>query len=321
MLRLLFLFLAALVSSSLQLSARGGEKGDNVHGVAIVYVSGDMTLNEAEKLAEAEARRNALAEKYGTNVGSVTHDFRYSDNDSMHVRFQKYDATEVRGRWLRDAKKSLIVRGFDEKTERMWVKAEVWGLAKVAKNDEVEFDVGLLAGGSTNNPPTTTFTEGDRLRISFRSPKAGFLAIYILDKVGQKAELLVPNGDDCNGSPLSVMANVSYLFLDKEEEETLMFCSQPQVEYNTFYVLYSPETFSLPSNMEVEERVLKTGEGSNLPKVADTEYQWLDYVPETAFQKWIAARQNGDTHFQTKQIEISIRKRPVRPSGTGFDKE
>lgn len=308
MLRRTLLLLLACLSSCLVLLAQHTKTAD-VHGVATVYVSGDMTINEAEIKAVNEARRNALAEKYGTNVGAVTHDFIYSDDNGEHGRFQKHDVTELRGKWLNDTKAPKIEKGFDQSVGQMWVKAEVWGRASSLRNDEVDYEVQLLANGSTDNLATTSFTEGDRLRIAFRTPSAGYLAIYVLDKISQEALLLVPNSEECNGKPLQVKANKPYLFLDTDDSKMFMYCSQPQVEYDTFYVLYSPEAFSLPSNRDVETKKLTPEQIANLPKLKDSEYQWLEYVPESDFIRWIVARQNRDKRFQTKEINITIRKK------------
>lgn len=305
----LFTLLFLLLFSHLLLSAQ--KKVSEVHGVATIYLTGDMTINMAEKEAIRQAKINALAEKYGTTIAHSTHDYTHSTGTEIHSNFQTIGTTEVRGQWISDVKPPKVLQGFDETTRQIWCKAEVWGRARELKNDQVELDIQLLANGTEDVNATTTFKEGDRLRISLRSAAAGFVAIYLLDKANQTAQLLIPNPDEKGSNhPESILAKKKYLFFDSYEEEILLACSQPTIEYNQVYVLFSPENYSLPLNEEIEglSKSLTWDQVRDLTKGKGGEFYLLDSVPEGKFQDWLAKHRARDEHFQVNSIEISIKK-------------
>lgn len=305
----LFTLLLLLLSSQLMLSAQ--KKVSEVHGVATIYMTGDMTPNLAEKEAIRQAKINALAEKYGTTIAHSTHDYTHSNGTESHSNFQTIGTTEVRGQWISDINPPKISQGFDEKTKQIWFKAEVWGRARELKNDQVELDIKLLANGTEDAHATTTFKEGDRLRISLRSAASGYAAIYLLDKANQIAQLLIPNPEEKDPNrPETILAKKKYLFFDSYEEEILLACTQPNIEYNQVCILFSPEFYSLPLNEEIEgmSKSMTWEQVRDLTKGKGGEYNWLDSVPESKFQNWLAKHRARDEHFQVNTIDISIKK-------------
>lgn len=288
-------------------------KDVDVHGTATYFLSGNIAPALAEQEAIRRAQANALAEKFGTNITHSTQDYTHADDQGVHSDFQTVSLSEVRGRWIRDTKGPIITRGIDDATGQFWIKAEVWGRGRELVNDQVEMEAKILANSTDDRHATTSFNEGDRVRISFQTATDGYIAIYCVDRATKTAQLVIPFPLDNPNSdrPLEVRARQRYLLLNTEDQETLAVCSQPEVEYNQYYIIFSTQRFGLPINEadESSSKALNWEEVSDLTGGKPGEFNRLDALPEAKFQNWLVKHRAADEHFQFKTIDVSIKER------------
>ena len=252
----------------------------------------DVSLSQAKKNALERAKLQAIADAFGTIV-SESNTIRMSNkNGRSDVDFLSIGGSDVKGEWIETIGDPQYQVEYDGET--LVVTARCKGRIREIVANEVDFSVKTLRNGTDDRSESDSFFSGDNFYVSFTSPVAGYVAIYLVD-VGNMACCLLPYQAQQEGI-YSVKANQRYVFFNVDEalpvekpivdlyKMTTLF----PVEQNQVYVIFSTQPFV--------KAVDAAGKGQ------------LRELKGEDFQKWLAKCRKRDTNMSVKMIPIAIKK-------------
>lgn len=302
-----YILLTALLLSHIQIGLAQKGKLHDVHGSATVYLEDDMTPREAKLEVLRLAQAAALGDEFGAWVSATNQSYSDATNDKAISRFNSYGLTEVKGTWIKNNREPVYTQGYNEQLQRFWYRAEVWGKGRAINGNQINLNVNLLRNSREDTHASTDFVEGDRLRISITSPVDGHLAIYGLDRTTKKAYRVIPQSDAQHHQPETITANKRHLFMDDDNNFVILTCESERIDYMCIYVLFSPEPFYLLTDekgaqfSQEELQSLSSSKGFN--------YNWLDNIPASALDKWMASLRVHDEQMQCIPINITIKRK------------
>lgn len=252
----------------------------------------DVALSQAKRTALDRAKIQAIAEAFGTIV-SESNTLRMSNkNGQSDVDFMSISGSDVKGEWIETIGDPQYQIEYDGET--LVVTAKCKGKIREIVGNEVDFQVKVLRNGTDDHSESDVFFSGDNFYVSFTSPVAGYVAIYLVD-VGNMACCLLPYQAQQDGI-YSVKANQRYVFFNVDEAQpvekpivdlyrmTTLF----PIEQNQVYVIFSPQPFVKAADA--------VGKGQ------------LRELKGDEFQKWLAKCRKRDTSMSVKMIPIAIKK-------------
>ena len=252
----------------------------------------DVALSQAKRTALDRAKIQAIAEAFGTIV-SESNTLRMSNkNGQSDVDFMSISGSDVKGEWIETIGDPQYQIEYDGET--LVVTAKCKGKIREIVGNEVDFQVKVLRNGTDDRSESDVFFSGDNFYVSFTSPVAGYVAIYLVD-VGNMACCLLPYQAQQDGI-YSVKANQRYVFCNVDEAQpvekpivdlyrmTTLF----PIEQNQVYVIFSPQPFVKAADA--------VGKGQ------------LRELKGDEFQKWLAKCRKRDTSMSVKMIPIAIKK-------------
>jgi hypothetical protein len=252
----------------------------------------DVALSQAKRTALDRAKIQAIAEAFGTIV-SESNTLRMSNkNGQSDVDFMSISGSDVKGEWIETIGDPQYQIEYDGET--LVVTAKCKGKIREIVGNEVDFQVKVLRNGTDDRSESDVFFSGDNFYVSFTSPVAGYVAIYLVD-VGNMACCLLPYQAQQDGI-YSVKANQRYVFFNVDEAQpvekpivdlyrmTTLF----PIEQNQVYVIFSPQPFVKAADA--------VGKGQ------------LRELNGDEFQKWLAKCRKRDTSMSVKMIPIAIKK-------------
>ena len=252
----------------------------------------DVALSQAKRTALDRAKIQAIAEAFGTIV-SESNTLRMSNkNGQSDVDFMSISGSDVKGEWIETIGDPQYQIEYDGET--LVVTAKCKGKIREIVGNEVDFQVKVLRNGTDDRSESDVFFSGDNFYVSFTSPVAGYVAIYLVD-VGNMACCLLPYQAQQDGI-YSVKANQRYVFFNVDEAQpvekpivdlyrmTTLF----PIEQNQVYVIFSPQPFVKAADA--------VGKGQ------------LRELKGDEFQKWLAKCRKRDTSMIVKMIPIAIKK-------------
>lgn len=252
----------------------------------------DVALSQAKRTALDRAKIQAIAEAFGTIV-SESNTLRMSNkNGQSDVDFMSISGSDVKGEWIETIGDPQYQIEYDGET--LVVTAKCKGKIREIVGNEIDFQVKVLRNGTDDRSESDVFFSGDNFYVSFTSPVAGYVAIYLVD-VGNMACCLLPYQAQQDGI-YSVKANQRYVFFNVDEAQpvekpivdlyrmTTLF----PIEQNQVYVIFSPQPFVKAADA--------VGKGQ------------LRELKGDEFQKWLAKCRKRDTSMSVKMIPIAIKK-------------
>ncbi len=252
----------------------------------------DVALSQAKRTALDRAKIQAIAEAFGTIV-SESNTLRMSNkNGQSDVDFMSISGSDVKGEWIETIGDPQYQIEYDGET--LVVTAKCKGKIREIVGNEVDFQVKVLRNGTDDRSESDVFFSGDNFYVSFTSPVAGYVAIYLVD-VGNMACCLLPYQAQQDGI-YNVKANQRYVFFNVDEAQpvekpivdlyrmTTLF----PIEQNQVYVIFSPQPFVKAADA--------VGKGQ------------LRELKGDEFQKWLAKCRKRDTSMSVKMIPIAIKK-------------
>ena len=284
-----------LISTIIALSAICGVSAQKTLTVDAAYTyraSEDVSLAQAKKTALERAKIQAIADAFGTIV-SESNTIRMSNkNGHSDVDFLSIGGSDVKGEWLETIGDPQYQVSYDGET--LVVAVTCKGKIREIVTNEAEFQCKVLRNGTDDRSEAETFFSGDNFYVSFTSPVAGYVAIYLVD-VGNMACCLLPYQQQQDGI-YSVKANQRYVFFNENEaspiEKPIVDLYQMTtlfpVEQNQVYVIFSTQPFVKAADA--------LGKGQ------------LRELKGDDFQKWLARCRKRDTNMSVKMIPIAIKK-------------
>lgn len=285
----IILFLFIVISSIGSVYADDVRK---VKGEFTFYGDGSHSRDYCKNAALEGARIQALAKEFGTVLSqNVTQDDKI-DARGESTFFSSMTSTEVKGEWIADTEEPVFTYDHDSEGNLI-VTCKVKGTAKPISNEAVDFEAIVLRNGSERKFADTTFRTKDSLRLLFRAPRDGFMAVYLIgsDKMAYR---LLPYLRSADGRT-EVKHDREYIFFDPEHSEPgfgqvddLSLETDMPVEQNQIYVIYSPNEFT---------KAVDDYNGELAPRS-------LTY---DKFSKWLNNARKRDNKMSHKVINVFIK--------------
>ncbi|WP_028903944.1 MULTISPECIES: hypothetical protein [unclassified Prevotella] len=254
--------------------------------------SEDVSLGQAKQTALERAKIQAIADAFGTIV-SETNSMRMSNkNGRSDIDFLSISGSDVKGEWIETIGQPQYQINYDGET--LVVTAKCKGRIREIVANGVDFQAKVLRNGTDDRSESETFFSGDNFYVSFTSPVAGYVAIYLVD-VGNMACCLLPYQAQQDGI-YSVKANQRYVFFNVDEAlptekpivDLYRMTTLFPVEQNQIYIVFSTQPFVKAADA--------VGKGQ------------LRELKGDEFQKWLAKCRKRDTNMSVKMIPIAIKK-------------
>lgn len=223
------------------------QKPVKVHGKATLIVSDNdnITPMEAKKECIKRAKNEAIKEAFGELITSSTEILDAIDKDGNDLSsFVQETSMSARADWIEDTKEPVVK--LDVQEGRIIYTAEVWGRAREIPASQIDFTWKVLCGGKDDFCESRNFTNRQRIFIKFRTPVAGYVAVYLLDSSKREASCLLPYKQNQRGQH-KVQAGRDYIFFDSECDPNAInyrLTTSEQVELNEIVLIFSPNPFT-----------------------------------------------------------------------------
>lgn len=241
---LIFILLCLCQAVSFIASA---QKPVKVHGKATLVVSENDNITPAEAKRECikRAKNEAIREAFGEFISSNTEIMDGIDKEGNELSsFVQETSMSARAEWIEDTKEPAVK--FDTQDGRIIFTAEVWGKAREIPVSRIDFSWKVLCGGKEDCHESLKFTNRQRIFIKFRTPVAGYVAVYLLDSSKKEASCLLPYKNNQRGQH-KVLAGKDYTFFDSECDPMAInyrLTTDEPIEMNQIVLIFSPNPFT-----------------------------------------------------------------------------
>ena len=253
----------------------------------------NVSLEQARRIALERAKTQALAEKFGTTIMQSNVTVVETENEEADVWFRMIGGSEVKGEWLEDIGKPTFQE--DLKQGTIIITAKICGNARELKGSGIDFQAKVLNNGTEIKFESSEFKDGDAMYLWFKSPVAGYLAVYLIDET-LTANCLLPYRNDQTGK-VKIESGKEYVFFSKKHADHTKaatvdeyhLTSKKQAEHDQLYVIFSPNEFTKANDTEVT---------SSLPRQLSFE----------DFQRWLARNKQRDKDMTDIAKTLTVRK-------------
>lgn len=266
-----------------------------VTGEYTYYGDDNTTKKEAVQRAIEGARLQALAKAFGTTVTQTLISDETLDGSSENTFFKSLSETEVKGEWIEDIGEPEIKYEVDGDGNPI-VHCRIKGRARELSNKGADFEVAVLRNGTELRNADTRFRPGDDMRIYFKAPVDGYVAIYLTDD-NRMAYTLLPYSHSEEGY-VKVKHGKEYVFFDSKladsshgEVDEMQMTTDKAAEHDRFYILFSPKPFIKANDAFTSDRVPRS-------------------LTFNEFHRWLAKTRKNDPYLSCKQIDIVINGTP-----------
>ena len=280
-----------LISFLVSISA-SAQDVQTVEAEYVYEVPEDVSLSVAKQTALEKAKIRAIAEAYGTVVSESNTVRMANRNGISSVDFLFIGGSDVKGEWIETIRQPEY--HIEYSADKLIVAVKVMGKIRELTTIAVDFQAKVLRNGTEDRFESEMFNNGDDFYLSFTSPVAGYLAIYLVD-VGNDATCILPYQGQQDGI-YAVKANQRYVFFSENDAapverplvDSYNLTALYPIEQNQIYVVFSPQPFvkAADNGLEGQLRQLKGDD----------------------FQKWLAKCRKRDVNMSVKMIPITIKK-------------
>ncbi len=150
----------------------------------------NTSMEALEQQCLEQAKLRAIEKECGVRISEVTINNVNEKDGGMNQSFQTLTKTQVNGEWVRDTQAPEFKWSCSGNT--LEVEAIVSGLVQKFP-DEGRVKLNLLTAADKSFKNTSTlFNDGSQLFLQVKSSQKGFLSIYYIDHVVNKAYRLFP---------------------------------------------------------------------------------------------------------------------------------
>lgn len=253
--------------------------------------------------AKQAAIENAINSRFGTSISTNYERLTMTEIDGRSV----ISHTDIRNnymnsfpnaRWLGDRKEPEYSQDKDEKGN-YWMKCTVTGFAEEIKSAKVEFIALTLDCTDYKKDETIQFIEGENGYIYFKSAEDGNLMIFYDDMV--TIQRCLPY-NAMKETLFKIVASRDYIFFSPEHADyiednyivdEIEFFTESELEYNQFYLLFSPDSFTTPI-LDTEQE-LEDG------------YFTFKWLKRDEFKEWLQKCRIRYPDLQVQIIGITIK--------------
>ncbi|MBP5713652.1 MAG: DUF4384 domain-containing protein [Prevotella sp.] len=261
------------------------------------YAPENVTLEQAKQTALQRARLQGLADEFGTNMNQIGTTIRENVNGESSASVFQLTNSTVKGEWIRDIDEPKYEIKYVGSS--LIVSVKVKFEAREMKSVTVDYEAKVLRNGTDDKFEADEFKNGDDLFLSFKTPKAGYLAVYLVE--GDVAYCLLPYRNQTDGI-CQVKANRRYVFFSTTEDkdanvDEYVMTTDKQIESDIVYIIFSPNEFSKAADTQ-SDRQAKLEGTAGLPRELSFE----------KFQNWLSRLMGQDEKMGIKSIPILIKK-------------
>lgn len=278
----------SIILATLSLSASDVK---TVAGESTFYGEPSHSLVDCKRFALEQARIAALAREFGTTISQDVYQRDVVSGTTESNYFSMLNSTEVNGEWLGDEGEPVYTVGHDA-DHNFVVTCKIKGKARRLTNDAADFSAAVLRNGNEKRFADTHFHDGDDMKLYFRAPIAGYLAVYLVDD-SRNVFSLLPYSSVSEGI-IRTLRDTDYVFFDRAkadkafgQPDELTITLEGDVERNQVYVLFSPNPFN---------RALDSNATSDRPRQLTYE----------EFTHWLSTTRKRDPHMGMKVMHLEI---------------
>ncbi|MCH5221031.1 MAG: DUF4384 domain-containing protein [Muribaculaceae bacterium] len=269
------------------------------HSQAVRVVSAEYTFYGDGNHSPADCRREALqgarlaaiAKEFGTTITQSVVSDEVVNARGENTFFRSLSETEVKGEWLEDIGEPVFTPAFDG-DGNLIMTCFVKGRAREISNKAPDFQVSILRNGTDLRYADTRFNSGDDMRLYFKAPVDGYMAVYLTGE-DNMAYTMLPYTASPDGY-VKIKHGREYVFFDAKkgdalhgEVDEMQLVTDEQLERDRFYILFSPQPFIKAND---------SFSGDNLPRS----------LPFAEFSSWLAKTRKNDPSLGVKTIDITI---------------
>jgi hypothetical protein len=277
-----------------------------VSGESSVLINDPLiTRLQYENKALNMAMENAIDNAFGTSVMTNYNRLTVTEMQGRSVAFNSdirsnFISTFPNGIWIKDSTKNCI----EEKDEKgnYWLTCKVAGYARKIESAKVQFIAYTLDGINPQLNKSETFNNGEDGYLYFRSPDNGYIVIFYDDM--KKVQRCIPYNAskenyfkvDGNREYIFFSRNKSDYLSDKNNVDEIEFFTEMPLDYNQFYVLFSPTPFS--------------GYFYNPPEKLEGRYSTFKSLDRESFHSWLQENRTRNKDLQVQIIGVTITRTP-----------
>lgn len=260
----------------------------------LYHIPENVSADEAKNIAFERAKAQAIADEFGTIVSQSNSVIVENSNGNSNIDFLSIGGSELKGEWIEtigEPKYEFLTNG-----DMLSIKVIAKGRIRELEGNRIPFDVKILRNGIDNGCESDHFCSGDDLYIAFKTPSAGFLAIYLID-AEKNAFCLLPYIGQENGI-FEVKANKRYLLFHPDHsidipldivDQLTMDTSHDQ-ERNRIIIVFSPNKFYKANDNRISEELPRS----------------LSYME---LQKWLSDVRKHDIDLSILERSIQIKNK------------
>lgn len=280
-----------IMAMTMTFSESYAQRRASVHGT-YTYVMSDndnVTLRDAKHRSIELAKAAAIKNEFGELVASDVMESSVEKNGVQKTSLSWMDIRAMaKGDWLMDEQPPVVDIKYKE--GKLYITAEVWGKAReiVQGKADLKWDIQKMNNGKLIKAKGLDFNNGESLRIHFRTPVDGYVAVYLITG-DDKAYCLLPYKKDTDGK-YPVVAGKDYRFFDKTTDsmaQDYYMGTDQEVEDNQIIVIFSPNPFTKCNDIDG---------GPQSP----------NFLTTGDFQKWLLKSQRLDKDMQVDKRWVRI---------------
>lgn len=268
-------------------------KVKTVEGEYIFYAPENMSPAEARRVALERAMITAIANEFGTLVSQNSSSVIKNDGSDSQNSFFSIGGSEVKGEWIRTIGEPEYAISYEQ--DMLVVKVKVKGEACEIESASIDLDVRLLKNKADLKFESREFQNNDDIFLYFKSPENGYLAVFLLDETSAEVSMLLPY-EASGQSSYPVKRGKPYIFFSENTcdaseadkvENYILVCNN-DVEYNSVYLVFSPNKFTSPHS-----------------DMRNLDVPVLSYEE---FNKWLVKNRKRDREMNIQTITVKIKK-------------
>ena len=276
---------------------------ERVSGTYRMVVESYMSQDQARAIALEQARLQAMADEFGTQISQSTQTRIETSQGSTETRFSTLANSFVNGVWVEDVREPEFE--FFNLGAEQWISCSIVGMARRVVKASVDFEAKPLKCLDLGCE-TQDFNDGEPLFFYFKSPVDGFLSIYLDD--GSNCQMLLPY-QNMSGNTLQIEADREYFLFRQdpkynytdlsEVEEYELFTEAPDREIDMLYVIFSTEDYYKP-NVRNDDN----DGGTDSQKYDD----YPKFTDSRSFREWLNRNLTVNENLFLKVVDITISK-------------
>ncbi len=224
------------------------------------------------------------------------------DEAVSRSEYVKWAASNIAAVWVGDIEPPVCERKYDAQRGDIF---EVTLRGKVMKKEQasIDFRSRVLRNGTQARHYDTKYQSDDDLYLSFHTPVAGYLSVYITD--GDSAYCLLPYMNS-EYTVVPVQRDSTYVFFSTDRkyvhpkeahlvDELVLYCEGDNVAIHELYVVFSPNKYSRPTLQKGRE--LEGGMTSPRSLSKKRFWKWLER----------SMTEDKDMSYETELLIVSPR--------------